>query len=281
MVTSCISYGFKSEVADEFENIRLHADVKPGQTTRNELSIKLGKPFINNEKWNVAVYRVSTGHDVILGGLIIPVVFETEKIIIYALVAYDIEGVVKDIDWGMYHENEGRTILEASGFRFDSYNVRIHFPHTEILLAPLPDSQRSMHMPSLPGTCSLFVTPQDISGSTSGEYYQVIYVDDEPLVDQAVASPGFFKISLPAGEHELAIKIPMTILHKPQYFRRTFSCKSGNLLYATRHIQMIDSGEFWDWNKFSLQGEVIVSDSPMQIFSDMQQILFYAGKWFD
>ena len=95
MVTSCAFYEFKSEVPNEFEHIRLHADVKPGKTTRNELLTILGKPFINNEKWNVAVYRVSTGHDVLLHGPIIPVMFEAEEIIVYALVAYDIEGVVK------------------------------------------------------------------------------------------------------------------------------------------------------------------------------------------
>jgi hypothetical protein len=281
--TSCTFYEYKSKAPDEFEKIRLHADVKPGISTRKELQESLGKPFIDNKRWNVAVYRVNAGHDVMFGGPILPVIPDPpEKIITYALVTYDIDGVVKDIDWGIYHENEYTATLEASGFIFTSHNVRIHFPHTEILLAPLPDSQRSLLMRDMSGDCSLFITPQDVSGFAADSYYQKIYVDDKSLVDQAVAGYlGFFKIPLPAGEHKLTIKIPMGVFSKTLYFRRTFSCREGDLLYATRQIRVTDSGNFWDWNKISLQGEVTVSDSPAEMFKGMRQILFYAGKWFD
>jgi hypothetical protein len=282
MVTSCVEVtAFKSKVPDEYENIRHHADVKPGQTTRNEVLKKLGQPFINNDEQRVAVYRVQTGHDVVpvLFAAPLPVMYYTEKIIIYALITYDKQGIVEDIDWGIYRQNYLRAtfILRASGFLFVSYYVRSQIPHTEILFAPLSDSQAILTMPSAPGTCSLFVIPRDI-----GTYTEEYYVDNEPLIDRPIPypGPGFFKISVPAGEHELALKIPMGIFPS-LYFRRAFSCESGNLLYADQNVKLVDSGEFWDWNKITYRGEIIVSDIPTQIFNNMQQILYYDGKWFD
>jgi hypothetical protein len=285
MVSSCAEYQFKSKVPEQYELVRLQADITPGLTTRGELQDKIGPPFISNEEWNVEVYRVLTGQDVSLMGPIIPIMVDIEDIIIYALVIYDKEGIVEDIDWGIYHENEGRTTLEASGFRFDSYSVWENMPHTEILLAPLSDSQKSLHMQSPPGACTLFVTPQDCIGDTycsPAEYYgEMIYIDDKPLVDHPVAFPGFFKILLPVGEHELAASILTSgfFTKRPIYFRSKFLCESGKSLYATPYIQVMDSGEYWDWNKITYPGEILIKDVPW-IFQDLQQILFYAGEWF-
>lgn len=283
MISSCAEYQFKSDVSEQYEIIRLEADVTPGLTTRGEMQKKIGLPYVSHKEWNVEVYRVLTGQDVFLMGPIIPAIIDVEDIIIYALVVYDEEGVVEEIDWGMYHEDEGRTTLEASGFRFDSYNVRDHFPHTEILLAPLSDSQQTLRIPSPSGTCFLFVAPQDRIGNSAAEYFynEMIYVDEEPLVDHPVAFPGFFKISLPTGEHEVAVRIlKVSNFYKPRYFKRTFLCESGKSVYATPYIQVIDSGKVWDWNKITYQGEILVGDTPMWMFNDMQQILYYAGEWF-
>ena len=286
LVTGCAEYHFKSEVPEQLESVRLNTDVTSGLSTRDELQNNLGAPFISNEELNVSVYKVLTGHDVrLMGPIILPLDVDVEEVIIYALVVYDDDGIVKDIDWGVYHENEVRTTLEASGFRFDSYSVWENMPHTEFLLAPLPDSQKSLHMQSPPGACALFVTPQDYIGDTycsPAEYYgEVIYIDGKPLVDHPVAFPGFFKILLPVGEHELAASIltPGFFTKKPIYFRSKFLCESGKSLYATPYIQVRDSGEFWDWNKITYQGEILIKNVPW-IFQDLQQILFYAGKWF-
>lgn len=286
LASGCAEYHFNSEVPEQYESVRFNADVKPGITTRKELQEKLGHPFINDEILNVSVYKVLSGHDVMLMGPIIPVVADVEDIIVYALITYDPDGLVQDVDWGLYHEDEGYTRLEASGFNFVSYSIGRHMSHTELLLAPLENSQKALHEKSTPDKCLLFVTPQECIGdfycAAAESYHEMLLIDAEPLVDHPVAYPGFFKLSLHPGVHELAARIlvPGFFAKNSIYFRRKFTCESGKSLYATPYIQVNDSGEFWDLNKHTYQGEILMKDTPW-IFQDLQQYLYYAGKWFN
>lgn len=85
MLSGCVVfYDLPSKVPDQLEGLR--SQVTPGQTSRKQVREHLGEPFISGER--VEVYRALTGHDVLLFGPVVPVMWDNEEVIIYALVVY-------------------------------------------------------------------------------------------------------------------------------------------------------------------------------------------------
>ena len=94
LVHGCVGWESKSEVPAKSEHFR--AQVVSGQTSRNKVHERLGKPFISDEK--IEAYRVLDDRDV----LVILPAWQTQEVILYALIVYRKDGLVDAIDWSVY-----------------------------------------------------------------------------------------------------------------------------------------------------------------------------------
>jgi hypothetical protein len=287
-------------VPDDLEDLRYQ--IIAGQTSREEVEKRLGKAFINQEQ--VEVYQVVSGLDVTLEGPVIPMFWDTEEVIIYALVVYDKNNVVEEIDWDVYrHDRESIPVntstwlrsakLNAGEFYFAAYKngPGMGQRRKEILLSPISLSQSALHTPPPAGMCAVlfFLYETDRDRWLHGE----LYIDDEstvemPLIDSVYwywASPEYWapyyqhvftKAQVAEGKHE----VRLTTSLKPREFRRQFICKPGRILYVYPQIELVEAEPWGVWRrKFRYEGEITVNSEPLESHDGWKRLLFYNGKW--
>lgn len=286
----CVSYPIRSDIPHKLESLR--TQVIPGKTSRTELTDKFGEPFISNDQFRVDVHRVLIGSDLILDGPLIPVSWDRQEIVAYALIVYDEHSIVKDIDWGIYHSGDEfakypkqTARLVADGFYFESFRMRSFYPRTEVLFARITDSQKALHSVAPQGMCLLHIAP--------GDHEYEIRLDDEVLasylIDSAGYSPllypatnrgwalGFMTILMPMGEHTLSV---VTRYLQPSEFDRKLFCSSGENLYAYSNIAKFKSTDTLTWETpYRYRGEIVVGNTIPEVFEGRRLILYHRDRW--
>ena len=292
LTTGCIGWTSISEVSEKSEHFR--AQIVSGQTSRNEVHERLGKPFISDEK--IEAYRVLEDPDV----LVILPAWETQDVILYALVAYDDNDVVDVIDWGIYpHEKKDdsshymspiRSVrLQAGGFYFAAFNqIGWISRRQEILLAPPSVSAQAFSLPPPPGMCSAIVFLKPLEDGSN--YERQLYLDGKHLVEMPLGSGYwttgddgspfhervFIKFLVTEGIHELKI----TVRHSPRDFRREFECRDGNVFYVYPRLRVVESEPWGVWKKqFRIDGDIELYEKPIEAHEGWKQLLIYSGNW--
>ena len=115
------------------------------------------------------------------------------------------------------------------------------------------------------------------------------YVDGEqvgetPLMHY-VATAGlpmkvFVKVLVPVGKHELTVNTPL----KSGKFERQFICKSGQQFFAYPRIDLVRAEQpgwlrRWLKHHFTYEGEIVISETPLEPPDGWERLLFYTKKW--
>lgn len=270
LISGCWGFSRESPVRDEFDGIRF--SIKPGFTTRDQVRKLLGEPSVTSNRWRVDVYRAISGRDAEVGMFVyIPVYFSTTEVILYALIVYDENNIVEDIDWdvleadiegGVRDPADVKTRLIAGGFQF-----RIVKPYFQskraIILAPKIYSQHLLNIPSQPNTCSLFLALHNAMELVSLNGKTLI----EDLYEYAFNTiPAFLMLSIPNGEYQLNVRT-----WRGDYLRM-LSCKINERYYIKFETTFLKSEKMFN-------DEILISDTPYEIFYDRQQLLYIDEQW--
>lgn len=289
-----------SDVFDQSE--RLKSRVIPGVTSLLEVRENFGLPFINNENPDIEIYRVASGREAVVDFVIWPVWVDTEEVILYAMVAYDDNDIVKAIRWDTYEYVRGdgyssdfsvrMAVLKFEGFLFAAVKEgwgkqRWGKQRKEILLAPESTSHDAIHQltPKTNRCTVLLFYPQT-------DRPRVYYLDDEqigesPLIrgylwdENSPVTGVFVKTTVAEGEHEVRV----TTLFRPGEFRRKFECQSGDILYAYPQLQLVESEPYGLWRARYIHEGVIRIDRGVldayvgEAYIGWRRLLFYKGMW--
>ena len=284
-LSGCAVYQFPSEVPDQLEDFR--SQITPRKTSRKEVQERLGEPFISDQ--SVEVYRVLSGHDVTLEGPVVPISWDAEEVIIYALVVYDENDVVEEIDWDLYqhdHEHVSTFIrsakLQAGDFYFAAFNKGHQFGQhrEEVLLAPISSSRRALRIPPPPGMCAV-VFFIDETEDWPRLHKGGIYINNELIVEMPLTY-GYFdlrvfrKTFVSEGGQEVRAATSLG----SGAFRRKFVCQQRNIFYVYPRIEVI-STEPWGIlrRRFKYEAEIVVNSEPLESHDDWRQLLYYKGEW--
>jgi hypothetical protein len=303
-LSGCAEYHYPSKVPTQLEELR--SQITPRQTSREEVQERLGPAFISDNQ--VEVYRPLRGYDLMLGGPIVPVAWDTEEVIIYALVIYGENDLVEDIDWSVYQQDRQSiggnrkditdwfrsARLLASEFRFAAFNAKEILGSTrkELLLAPPSLTQSTLEAPPPAGMCAVFIFLEEVEdgrGLDRKLYLDDDYIAEMPLVPSAYwywAAKGywdpyylniFVKILVPEGQHELRITTSL----KPSDFHRKFECNPGQRVYVQPHLKLVKSEPWGLWGKrLRYEGEISISHRPVTEYDGWKRLLFYDRTWF-
>ena len=96
---------------------------------------------------------------------------------------------------------------------------------------------------------------------------------ETPLFSENNLVPHFIETLIHPGEHEIRIETP----GKPKYFQNNFICKAGEALhtYPALNVHMDDSAP----RKIVYEGEIFISNTPIEGLQEHQRLLFYNGQW--
>jgi hypothetical protein len=303
-LSGCAEYYFSSKVPMQLEELR--SQITPRLTSREEVQGVLGPAVISDNK--VEVYRALSGYDLMLGGPVVPVAWDTEEVIIYALVIYGENDVVEDIDWSVYQQDRHSfggnrkditdwvrsARLQAGDFRFVAFNRKgvLGSTRKEFLLAPAALTQRTLETPPPAGMCAVFIFLDEVEdgrGLDRKLYLDDDYIADMPLIDSVYwywAAKGYWdpyylnvfsKIMVPEGQHELRI----TTALKPSEFRGEFECEPGQRVYAYPHLKLVRSEPWGVWGKkYKYEGGIVILRTPTREYEGWKRLLFYNGEWF-
>jgi hypothetical protein len=309
LVSAC--FGWDSSVPERIDSFR--SQIVIGQTSRNTVHERLDEPFISDKRFEV--YRVLEGSDGMVTGL---VVWEIRDVILYALVVYDDNDVVDDIDWALYQADvtaldyyphdfyplDRRSArLQAGGYYFAAFNAisgwikapSFLWTREEVLLAPPSVSRRSLVASPPSGMCSVLIFIKQADSDVL--YYRLdrrpAYLDDKPVFEIPVLEPYYYyypdgswdpfldiftKFLVPQGEHEFKIT---TSLH-PSKFRRKFKCNSGEIVYVYPRLKVVASDRYGLLltKQMMIEGDIEIYNRPVESYEGWRRLLFYSGKWF-
>ena len=113
-----------SDVSDQSGNLK--SRVITGKTSRQEVHKSFGGPFINIENPPIEIYRPVSGREADVQIALVPFWIDTEEVILYMMVTYDENDIVKAVHWDTFkHVGSGylgaslrRAKLESEGFFF-------------------------------------------------------------------------------------------------------------------------------------------------------------------
>ncbi len=304
LLLGCVPPGWRipisDDISDELPDLleSLRSQVKPGETSRQEVHERLGQPFISSERRRVEVFRAASGREGALDIVVfIPMAFYTEDVIIYALVLYDDNYVVEAIEWDVYkswypddhHEYlvfDRVARLQAAGFYFiatgwapvDYFSFkRGPVERTEILLAPASETRNALNTPPPSARCAVLI------------FFETAYWDTKVFLDGEVISGigqlfnfvdpygmVFTKALVVEGEHELRV----ATVGKSVEFRRKFSCDPGSIYYVSPQFEWVESEPGgMGFPKFEYKGEISDDREPLESQKGWRRLLFYNDKW--
>jgi hypothetical protein len=286
-ICGCGGLPIASDVPDELETLR--PEVTPGQTSRNEVHDRLGQPFISSKRWPVEVHRVRTGHDVSVEFALIPFWIDTEEVIIYALVVYDENDIVKNISWDIFQPvteaYRGTSVrkarMEAGGFLFVAAKEGPGKQRKEILLALPSEALNAMNQSPPSHSCAVLLFYPYMP------YKNEYFLDDERVGEMPLVSllewlydPDltnvFSRLIVDAGEH--AVRLTTSL--KPAEFHRKLVCKPGSLLYAYPRLELVETRTWGIWRRrVQYEGEISLEPQPPESDKAWKQLLFYNGQW--
>ena len=238
-----------------------------------------------------------------LGFIFVPV-WETDEVILYALVVYDDNDVVYEIDWGIYqhdsYANPDNTsswirsaMLQAGEFYFAAFNSKEIFGSSriEFLLAPPSMSQHALEAPPPPDKCAVFIFLMEEDEDLHFDadlYLDGDYIVTMPILDSVYwywAPKGyvagyyqnvFTKMLVSGGPHELRLTTSL----KPKDFHHFFECEPGRNLYVYPQLALVESEPWGIWRRnFNYDGQITVTNRPLESHEGWKRLLFYNEKW--
>lgn len=274
LISGCATVHTKSEIPKKLENLR--ALIKPELTTRAEVHELFGKPLLHSEKRGIEVYRAAEGQDAEIGLVgIIPAFIDTDDVIIYTMLLYDQDDVVREVDWDLFTEYAAAS-LKVGDLQFystGSTTELLNRDPTEYLFLQDHASAQALHEPVPSGKCLVSI---ELGGLTQ----QVLLDGDLILkVGDFEIESGFIQAPISPGNHELIMKTSF-LGWRPREYSVDFSCKKGDLLYAHLDLQLVSTGKtgfFSDKSKY--QGGIKIQDVPAACFQ--LKILYRSGQWLD
>jgi len=298
LLPACGYIPVESEVPEQLPSFR--AQVTPGETSRQEVHERLGKPFIADERLGIELYRVASGRDADVHVAPFPVWVDTEEVIIYALIIYDRDDVVETMSWDVfrrvrdtdygfgdlpevYRGTEFRIArLQAYGYIFIAVKEGGGKSRKEFLLAPASNSREIRTQTPPENRCAiLFFYPQMahlfkyfLDGELVGTvpligFHEWIWDPELQLV--------YTKFIVDEGRHELKLRSSRT----PREIRRRFDCKPGQVFYAHPKLDLVKS-EPWGLlrKKTRYEGDISIDHQPLEDYDGWKRLLFYNGNWF-
>ena len=95
---SCVAIPIQSNIPGQLPNMK--AQIVIGESRRGDVRNELGQPFIVHN--DVEIYRALKGSEWWVAGIILPTVPFGLDVIAYAMVAYDEDNIVKELEWGIF-----------------------------------------------------------------------------------------------------------------------------------------------------------------------------------
>lgn len=283
-LTGCIAIPFSSNVPDELPNFK--SQIISGKTPKNEVREMLGDPLIKHEDNNVEVYRALTGNDWVWAGFfLMPLILEKYDVIAYAMVAYDQNDIVSDLDWGLFGTKslsyEDRPVnitdhltLEVGGLVFiskrcsPSLNIWHQLKACEYLYLNHVSSEVSLNNYFPKDHCLLTVD--------TGEFVNQIYIDNQTFLDldHFGLNGEFIQLELSSGEHTITMDVGGYVSPYKQAMKR-FKCNSEQQLFIYPIVH--EDQNFWKWDGHKI--EIVIDNRPSEIFQNHRKLLFYEGQW--
>jgi hypothetical protein len=297
LLSACGYIPIESEVPDQLPSFR--AQVTPGETSRQQVHERLGKPFISDERLGIELYRVASARDAEVQLAPIPIWVDTEEVIIYAMIIYDRAEVVEAMSWGVFQRArdtdygfddlpasyQGTAFriakLQAYGYTFIAVKEGEGKSRKEFLLAPSSTSRDIVVQLPPENRCAvLFFYPQMahlfkyyLDGDLVGTmplvtFHEWTWDPDLQLV--------FTKLIVDEGKHALKMKSWWT----PREFQHQFDCKLGQVFYAHPKLDLVKSEPWGLFRKKSkYEGDIRIGHQPLEDYDGWKRLLFYNGKW--
>jgi hypothetical protein len=275
LASGCGTFGtIKSSVREEYPTVR--ELVAPGVTTRADMDRLFGAPLLRADAWRVEVYRAAKGKDVTFDwAVLVPVPTRLDDFIVYGMVQYDENDVVKEAKWDQLIESSS-AVLRIGDLLFISHGSRQGLPFSgtvEYLLLDGASSREALRHAPPPEKCLVTVGRHNLVSQ--------IQIDHSAILDDSYPDRGrvFLQVALSPGQHLLTMMTPFTGW-RPREFSASFSCKSGESLYAVLDIKTVPTGKTGLFaNAYSNEGEVKILSEPGDHFLNVPKMLYHAGSW--
>ena len=254
--------------------------------SRQKVRQVLGEPLLDARKLGVELYRES-GRDIDYSWALIiyaPVVFPEpgQKVIVYAIVAYDERDLVKDISsdfWIPGHSHD--YWMAAGGYVF----VNSYYNEPETILAPPFTWRELTGKPAAGNRCTLVL----LMGECPMEKVSLDAID---VIDLSPAGGwcgwdrweqrehslygAFLRKEIAPGSHHLNVRQKT----KEGDFGVNFSCEPGETVIAELQASHTTDSTF---PNFRLQGEITISKNPIKNPLDidvLHPIIWHQGTWY-
>lgn len=288
LLSGCGMIHISSDVSDQSGNLK--SRVITGKTSRQEVHKSFGGPFINIENPPIEIYRPVSGREADVQIALVPFWIDTEEVILYMMVTYDENDIVKAVHWDTFkHVGSGylgaslrRAKLESEGFFFAAVKEGPAKLRKEILLAPPGYHRDAVSLPPPADRCAvLFYYPETsykrsyyLDNALIGESPLIIY-PDWPF--NPADTNMFLRVIVTAGTHELKA----TVHFAPGEFRREFECHPGNIFYAYPQLELVESEPYGLLRRrFKYVGEITMNREPSNDYEGWKRLLYYRGTWF-
>ena len=253
-------WGFPEEVK---------ARLSKGDSRQKVRSI-LGDPLVDARDYGVEVYR-KAGRDIdFIWALVpIPIPEPGEKAVVFVLVVYDEDDVVKEIATSVWSEARSWK-LTADGYIFTA--SFISEPRT--LWGPSISWKYLAEMEAVDGRCGLvLVNGMCAMGQVSLDDHEIIDLSPADVVCRGYFNGTFIRKEISPGKHHLSIR------QKHDEFETEFECESGENVYAELVATSIPD---WWWG-LRLEGAILINKSRYKNLIDMDTlhpILWHRGVWY-
>jgi hypothetical protein len=197
----------------------------------------------------------------------IPVPVSAQSVIIYAMVLYDADRIVREVDWATFVE-PGGAWLEVGDYVFTVDRDS----DAESLFLTLDASREALRRAAPADACRMTIR------RASGE---AVRVNDKLIVDSRREGHSVFvQIDLKPGQHRLTMEFPFIGYFPPREFSTEFGCREGQNIYAHLETKLVPTGETGVFvNKFRTEGAIEIEEELPAGFFDYRKILYQSGKW--
>jgi hypothetical protein len=286
LLTACTEFTAGVEESDlAAKSARIESQIRPDQTTRQEVRARLGTPIFESSDWGVELYLsdddVATEWAVVL---LVPFPMAVREFRLYPLVVYSSSDIVRGIGAGQFAELPSQTGFNAPGgtgvdvLGFTLALDACDEPACLWLVAPADRSVPSLRAPPAPGRCVINIAKPDNGVEVA--------LDDRTLLrslgwsygggDSVPAQPWFARVTVSPGTHTVRATPTGFALFVGGELVQTIDCRGDQwfVVRIDRHFQKASSV----FNRAQLTGEVQVLDSPDAIPDDARLILFHNDR---
>lgn len=279
LVSGCGTLGtVKSDIPEKQAHFR--SLIEPGITSQSEVNKLFGRPLLKSEKWSVEVYRAAEGSDVTweLAG-VIPVPAGSRDVIIYAMLLYDSNKIVKEVDWLLFTGKGSPGDYAAGSVKVGDLHFMVGPDATlfgkavEYLLLGEDGSKAALFQDAPFDSCQ-------ITFSLHNSVDQVL-IDNKLIFEDAPDEGIFIQYSVRPGEHMITMKTTF-LGYRPRVFTSKYSCEAGDSHYVYLDVKLVPTykkGVFVD--AYKNEGRICIEETPPDFLLRDRKLLYQSGEWQD